>query len=166
MGVAGLCWLLLIEPVWNRNHVEDWGLQEWIDLLIEPVWNRNGQYRCYDDLGTWLLIEPVWNRNLCVPLIEITGTVAFNRTSLESKRKRVNSRAKPQFSFNRTSLESKPLQRSGAPGTFSTFNRTSLESKPTIDKDKSSVKSIPFNRTSLESKHTRRNEVSRSSSNF
>ena len=38
---GGLNYVLLIEPVWNRNIIEmvcDWAGAH---LLIEPVWNRN-----------------------------------------------------------------------------------------------------------------------------
>ena len=32
-------------------------------LLIEPVWNRNGVQQRRVDRDSQLLIEPVWNRN-------------------------------------------------------------------------------------------------------
>ena len=62
-GMFGRRFLLLIEPVWNRNYLHQAG-NLWTDLLlIEPVWNRN--------------ILPVW--------IFRFSLSPFNRTSMESK---------------------------------------------------------------------------------
>ena len=53
-------------------------------LLIEPVWNRNRHNEGADTIDGFLLIEPVWNRNphFC---ISQAYRLTFNRTSMESK---------------------------------------------------------------------------------
>ena len=77
---------LLIEPVWNRNVRSRFGEIDNGALLIEPVWNRNNS-SFIQKLGKLrLLIEPVWNRNLLHPPPGSAGGLSFNRTSMESKR--------------------------------------------------------------------------------
>ena len=102
-----------------------------MSLLIEPVWNRNEDEK--PDSASEvdiLLIEPVWNRNDTVVNVSGSGvTVAFNRTSMESKLdvdagdvdvselliEPVWNRNNKSFSFGRRADV--------------TFNRTSMESK-------------------------------------
>ena len=142
--------LLLIEPVWNRNTlVVDLfihllptfnrtslesklllrlQLHHAIVLLIEPVWNRNAPKISLSFSISWLLIEPVWNRNRAASL-RVSDVIAFNRTSLESKRNRRVCNHQRTCPFNRTSLESKPCHIAVGCWQPCAFNRTSLESK-------------------------------------
>ena len=98
-----------------------------------------------------LLIEPVWNRNQPSPTITAVKTIPFNRTSMESKRRRCRHIYGESRTFNRTSMESKQNYGHGHTGSrelliepvwnrnsvvlsidemdLPTFNRTSMESK-------------------------------------
>ena len=100
--------VLLIEPVWNRNqtaapvvqtaaapfnrtsleskHAWEEPCRDFRELLIEPVWNRNDNVFLNLNPELALLIEPVWNRNGPVASARTGAVISpFNRTSLESK---------------------------------------------------------------------------------
>ena len=55
-----------------------------------------------------LLIEPVWNRNMTVGSLQPHHWYTFNRTSMESKHRRLTDATINAKPFNRTSMESKP----------------------------------------------------------
>ena len=78
-------YVLLIEPVWNRNKTYRDCQSCAGYLLIEPVWNRNWICALSVSDKTTLLIEPVWNRNLSSPCAVPLSLPAFNRTSMELK---------------------------------------------------------------------------------
>ncbi len=98
-------------------------------LLIEPVWNRNSSRDLPYRSIKILLIEPVWNRNIDTPFRVNSVDAAFNRTSMESKRRRCRWRRGLRCTFNRTSMESKPGQDIDDFVDRLSFNRTSMESK-------------------------------------
>ena len=77
----------------------------------------------------YLLIEPVWNRNKPYPHPQNQTTLAFNRTSMESKQCSVCDPSFHGFPFNRTSMESKPELEPLDTEFEAAFNRTSMESK-------------------------------------
>ena len=101
-----------------------------------------------------LLIEPVWNRNLLLTEDPDLIPIAFNRTSMESKRFiLIWTKSCSKSAFNRTSMESKLRidVRTKINGLLA-FNRTSMESKHFSSLSQSYISISPFNRTSMESK--------------
>ena len=58
--------LLLIEPIWNRNKSNLLLKGLLGSLLIEPIWNRNVLADVNAVSVEKLLIEPIWNRNSSV----------------------------------------------------------------------------------------------------
>ena len=127
--------------------------------------------------GFKLLIEPVWNRNAHELCARMGFRGAFNRTSMESKRRWTYTRlATLMPAFNRTSMESKlrtacywlcekpnlliePVWNRNWCGSLETSSPAScLLIEPVWNRNVSSAFTVSkrvstFNRTSMESKH-------------
>ena len=106
-------WRLLIEPLWNWNHVMLRRAKRLCSLLIEPLWNWNGLHSPVPTPRWRLLIEPLWNWNITLEHQRRMLVIAFNRTTMELKRERPRCQWSRLTTFNRTTME---LKRASRPG--------------------------------------------------
>ena len=145
-----ICFLVLIEPLWNWNS-HTWK-QVWrnIWVLIEPLWNWNEES---SRLTLWckrVLIEPLWNWNGWGCLRE-ANKWSLNRTFMELKHYLAEKLTLVVCRLNRTFMELKPRNDVLDLLTNMGLNRTFMELKRAIRWD-ADAGTRRLNRTFMELK--------------
>ena len=131
-------YVLLIEPVWNRNLYFAWTLELWGIVAFNRTSMESKQH-FHDD-------------------VECLYQKTFNRTSMESKPVWLQT-LYASYTFNRTSMESKLVRKSGLPFNRTSWSRTyQLLIEPVWNRNefkdnrRHALRLHTFNRTSMESK--------------